>query len=121
VGIGGFGVTQLALAPQETLLLACVLLFAAGISFTLWMSNTQSILQLTSPDHLRGRVLSLWLFAFAGSAPIGGLLAGWLTDVGGTELSFTVGGLASLAVAGMMLARPWHTHAQRVPAERLAA
>jgi MFS family permease len=106
-GISGFGVAQLALAPQETLVVACVLLFAAGVSFTLWMSNTQSLLQLTSPDHLRGRVLSLWLFAFAGSAPIGGLLAGWLTDVGGTGLSFTVGGLASLAVAAAMLARPW--------------
>jgi MFS family permease len=106
-GIGGFGFAQLALAPQETLAVACVLLFAAGVSFTLWMSNTQSILQLTSPDHMRGRVLSLWLFAFAGSAPIGGLLAGWLTDVGGTALSFSVGGVASLAVAAVMLARPW--------------
>jgi MFS family permease len=108
-GMVGFGVAQLALAPQETLAVACVLLFAAGVSFTLWMSNTQSILQLTTPDHLRGRVLSLWLFAFAGSAPLGGLIAGWLTDVGGTALSFTVGGVASLVVAAAMLARPWHT------------
>jgi MFS family permease len=107
LGMGGFGVAQLALAPQETLLIACVLLFVAGVSFTLWMSNTQSILQLTSPDHLRGRVLSLWLFAFAGSAPIGGLISGWLTDLGGTELTFTVGGVASLMVAAVMLARPW--------------
>ena len=116
-GVGGFGVAQLALAPQETMIVACVLLFAAGVSFTLWMSNTQSILQLTSPDHMRGRVLSLWLFAFAGSAPVGGLIAGWLTDVGGTALSFTVGGVASLLVAAVMLARPWQ---QLVPAGRLA-
>ena len=31
-----------------------------------------------APDHLRGRVVSLYLWAFAGLAPIGGLLAGWL-------------------------------------------
>jgi MFS family permease len=116
-GMVGFGVAQLALAPQKTMVVACALLFVAGISFTLWMSNTQSILQMTAPDHLRGRVLSLWLFAFAGSAPIGGLLAGWLTDVGGTELSFTVGGVASLMVAAAMLARPWQ---KLVPAQRLA-
>jgi MFS family permease len=116
-GMVGFGVAQLALAPQKTMVVACALLFVAGISFTLWMSNTQSILQMTAPDHLRGRVLSLWLFAFAGSAPIGGLLAGWLTDVGGTELSFTVGGVASLMVAAAMLARPWQ---KLVPAGRLA-
>jgi MFS family permease len=117
LGMIGFGVAQLALAPQKTMVVACALLFVAGISFTLWMSNTQSILQMTAPDHLRGRVLSLWLFAFAGSAPIGGLLAGWLTDVGGTELSFTVGGVASLMVAAAMLARPWQ---KLVPAGRLA-
>jgi MFS family permease len=117
-GVGGFGLAQLALAPQETMIVACVLLFTAGVSFTLWMSNTQSILQLTSPDHMRGRVLSLWLFAFAGSAPFGGLLAGWLTDVGGTALSFSVGGLTSVAVAGVMLARPWQ---KLLPAGRLAS
>jgi MFS family permease len=116
-GVGGFGVAQLALAPQETMFVACVLLFVAGVSFTMWMSNTQSILQLTSPDHLRGRVLSLWLFAFAGSAPVGGLVAGWLTDIGGTALSFTVGGLASLLVAAVMLVRPWQS---LMPARRLA-
>jgi MFS family permease len=117
VGMVGFGVAQLALALQETLAVACVLLFAAGVSFTLWMANTQSILQLTTPDHLRGRVLSLWLFAFAGSAPLGGLVAGWLTEVGGTALSFSVGGVASLLVAAAMLARPWQKLA---PVGRLA-
>jgi MFS family permease len=117
LGMGGFGIAQLALAPQETFVVACVLLFIAGVSFTLWMSNTQSLLQLTAPDHLRGRILSLWLFAFAGSAPLGGLVAGWLTDIGGTELSFAVGGVASLLVAAAMLARPWQRLA---PAGRLA-
>ena len=63
-----------------------------GVCFTLWTANSQSLLQLSAPDHLRGRVLSLWLFAFAGLAPLGGLLAGWLADVGGTSLAFYVAG-----------------------------
>ena len=33
-----------------------------------------------------------------GSRPIGGLLAGWLTDVGGTPLAFAVAGLTGLAM-----------------------
>ena len=49
-------------------------------------------------NHLRGRVLSLYLLAFAGAAPIGGLLSGWLADIGGTELAFGVAGLAGLAM-----------------------
>ena len=75
-GLGGFSVALLALAPQRNVVLAAMLLYAVGVCFTLWTANSQSILQLRAPDHLRGRVLSLWLFSFAGLAPLGGLLAG---------------------------------------------
>ncbi len=102
-GTGGFSVALLALAPQTSVWICGLLLFATGICFTLWTSNSQSILQLTAPDHLRGRVLSLWLLAFGGFAPVGGLLAGWLSDVGGTELAFRVAGLAGLAMTAVGL------------------
>ncbi len=97
-GTGGFSITLLALAPQHTVWVCAALLFVTGVCFTLWTSNSQSILQLTAPDHLRGRVVSLWLLSFAGFAPLGGLLAGWLADVGGTDLAFSVAGVAGLAV-----------------------
>jgi MFS family permease len=102
-GTGGFSLTLLALAPQHTVVACGLLLFLTGISFTLWTSNSQSILQLSAPDHLRGRVLSLWLLAFAGAAPLGGLLAGWLAEVGGTELAFGVAGVAGLAMTAFGL------------------
>ncbi len=98
LGAGGFSLTLLVLAPQGTVLASALLLFATGVCFTLWTSNSQSILQLTAPDHLRGRVLSLYLFAFAGLAPLGGLLAGWLAAVGGTELAFLVAGVTGLVM-----------------------
>jgi MFS family permease len=97
LGMAGFSTTLLLLAPVRSVALAGVLLFATGLSFTLWTSNANSILQLSAPDALRGRVVSLFLFAFAGFAPLGGLLAGWLVDMGGTELSFAVSGLTGLA------------------------
>jgi MFS family permease len=82
---------------MDTVVACAVLLYVVGVCFTLWTANSQSLLQLSAPDHLRGRVLSLWLFAFAGLAPLGGLLAGWLADVGGTSLAFYVaGGTGSL-------------------------
>ncbi len=95
-GTAGFSICLLVLAAQTTVIACAALLFLTGICFTLWMSNTQSILQLTAPDHLRGRVLSVFLLAFGGLAPFGGLLAGWLAHVGGTQLAFTVGGLSGL-------------------------
>ena len=76
-----------------------------GLCFSVWTANSQSILQLTAPDRLRGRVLGLYLFAFAGLTPIGGLLAGWLADVGGTELAFAVAGVCGLAVTAYAVVR----------------
>jgi MFS family permease len=98
-GTAGFSLSLLALAPVTTVWLAAALLFVTGSSFSLWTSNANAILQLRAPDHLRGRVVSLYLWAFAGLAPIGGLFAGWLTEVGGTQLAFTVAGGTGLAMA----------------------
>lgn len=104
-GSAGFSLALLALAPLASVWAAAILLFVIGFFFISWTSNSQSIIQLTAPDHLRGRVLSLYLFAFGGFAPLGGLLSGWLSDVGGTELAFAVAGLSCLAVTVYATAR----------------
>jgi CO dehydrogenase/acetyl-CoA synthase alpha subunit len=49
--------------------------------------------------------VSLYLWAFAGLAPVGGLLAGWLCEVGGTQLSFAVAGATGLAMAALAARR----------------
>ena len=100
-GTGGFSLALLALAPVATVWACALLLFVTGVCFTLWTSNANAILQLRAPDHLRGRVVSLYLWAFAGLAPVGGMLAGWLCDVGGTQLSFTVAGVTGLAMTAL--------------------
>jgi MFS family permease len=107
-GAAGFGVLALALAPVDNAFLAGALLFAVGISFTLFTANANALVQLGAPDVLRGRMIALYLFAFVGLAPAGGLLTGWLVAVGGTELAFTVAGITSLAaisVASVLRAR----------------
>jgi MFS family permease len=120
-GSAGFSTTLLALAPETTVWPAAVLLFLTGICFTTWTTSSQSIIQLAAPDHLRGRVLSLYLFAFGGLAPVGGLLAGWLSDLGGTRLAFFVAGIACLAMTAYA-AVAWPRPAAREAAEeRLAA
>jgi hypothetical protein len=44
-------------------------------------------------------VLSLYYYAWNGLAPLGGLIVGWLSATGGTELAFAVAGAAGLAMA----------------------
>jgi MFS family permease len=98
-GLSGFSLAMLALAPLHTVWVCAVLLFLLGGSFTLLTANANALVQLGVPGYLRGRVVGLYLFAFAGLAPVGGLVAGWLVDVGGTELAFTVAGLTGAASA----------------------
>jgi MFS family permease len=105
IGAIGFGAGEVALAPQHSLYIVCALLFAIGIFYTLWGTNALSVLQLEAPEHLRGRAASLYFFAFLGGAPLGGLFAGWLTAVGGTELAFFIGGTVSLGMAALGVAR----------------
>ena len=50
-------------------------------------------------------MLGLYLFAFAGFSPVGGLLAGSLADLGGTELAFGTAGVAGLVATALALAR----------------
>jgi MFS family permease len=98
-GAVGFSLAMLALSLVETVPAALVLLFVLGVSFSLFTASANALVQLAAPDHLRGRVISLYLFAFAGLAPIGGLVAGWLAEQGGTPLAFGVSGLTGLAAA----------------------
>src|ERR671934_976760 len=76
-GAGGMGLAELVLAPQHSLVPAVALLFVAGVCFTLYTSNSNSVLQLRAPDHLRGRMIGFYYFAFNGLAPLGGILTGW--------------------------------------------
>jgi MFS family permease len=108
IGTAAFGVLALALAPVQDPFLAAVVLFGIGVSFTLFTANANALVQLAAPDHLRGRLIGLYLFAFLGLAPVGGLLAGWLADIGGTSLAFAVAGvtaLVSIAIANGMRTR----------------
>ncbi|MDQ3121830.1 MAG: MFS transporter [Actinomycetota bacterium] len=120
-GATGFGVLALALAPVVDAVLAGVLLFAVGISFTLFTANANALVQLGAPDHLRGRMIGLYLFAFVGLAPIGGLLTGWLADLGGTQLAFSVAGITSLLTIGVASLRRARSSAAIRPAASRAS
>jgi MFS family permease len=98
LGAGGFGVCELLLAPVHGVAAASVLLFVCGVFFTSYTANANASIQLASPDHLRGRVLGLYYYAWNGLAPIGAVLVGWLCDRGGTELAFGVGGICAIAM-----------------------
>ena len=89
--------SELLLAPVHSPILAGALLFLTGAGFTAWSANANASMQLAAPDRLRGRIIAIYFYAFNGTGPIAGLLAGWLCARGGTELAFAVAGVAGLA------------------------
>lgn len=57
-------------------------------------------LQVTTPDHLRGRVMSVHILFFDGSLPLGYVLIGWLTDAYGPAAALLAGAGLGLLVTG---------------------
>lgn len=105
---GGFGAAQLAVAYLHSIPLVSAALFATGIFYTLYTSNSNALVQLATPGFLQGRVGGLYNYAFIATGPFGSLLVGWLSERGGTGLAFAVGGAASLAMTIYGIATaPW--------------
>src|SRR5262249_29388162 len=57
-------------------LLGMVFLFFTGFSMVTFVSVINSLVQSAVPEHMRGRAMSLFVFAFGGCMPFGNLLAG---------------------------------------------
>jgi MFS family permease len=96
-GAAVFTGAELLLGPARNEFVAGLLLFFVGAGFTAWSANSNASMQLAAPDRLRGRIIGLYFYAFNGTGPLGGLLAGWLCAQGGTELAFVVAGIVGLA------------------------
>jgi MFS family permease len=99
-GIALFGLAELAIAPLHDVTAVGALLFLCGVCFTTYTSSSNAAVQLQTPDHIRGRVLGIYMYAWNGPLPIASPLIGWLCAVGGTELAFTFGGTCALLAAG---------------------
>jgi MFS family permease len=127
LGATAFGICELLIAPVHSTVLAGVLLFICGIAFTSYTANSNTAIQLASPDHIRGRVLGLYYYAWNGLAPLGALIVGWMCDRGGTELAFAAGGTSVIvmSVLGALAVKPPRRfiprRIQAEPAEQIAA
>jgi len=91
-----FGVSLLALAASTALWFSIPVLLAVGYGMITGMAGCNTLLQSLVPDHLRGRVMSLYTLFFLGMAPIGSLMAGALAAHLGTPLTIAAGGIGAI-------------------------
>jgi MFS family permease len=76
-----FGALIAAFALSRVLWVSSALLFLAGGALIVVFSMTASLVQLLVPDHLRGRVVSIYMVAFRGGMPLGSLAGGYAASL----------------------------------------
>ena len=83
-----------------------------GVGFCMVANNAtgNTIIQSYVPDHLRGRLMSVWSLVLVGLAPFGSFFTGWLAAATNASLAISVGALICLAAALIIVPQMlgWH-------------
>lgn len=87
----GYASFVVAFANSRVLLLSIVTLFASATMNTLFVTVTNSMFQLSAPDHLRGRIMAVRTFIH-GLSPIGLSITGMAAELWGAQTGVMVGG-----------------------------
>jgi len=107
-----------ALSAFRSVAIAAVLMFLIGISGVLFMTTANTRLQLLVPDHLRGRVMGMYMLLFVGTTPIGSILIGQVAEHLGVRPA--VLSMAGLCAIGLVVGFAYARGTRRGPAPEAA-
>ena len=88
------GISLFLFSYSTSFWLSAALLLPCGYSMMLQMACSNTLIQTIVPDHLRGRVMSLYSMMFMGMAPFGAFFGGALANRIGAPMTVRVGGIA---------------------------
>jgi MFS family permease len=97
-----FSLLLVAIAASRSVWLAAPLVLGAGFFSMLMINTINATVQANVTDALRGRVMSFYVTVFAGSAPLGGLFAGFVAETWGTPAAFLTGAVLSVATVAVV-------------------
>jgi predicted MFS family arabinose efflux permease len=84
-------------------LAAFIFFILAGYCMTTALASSNTTLQLKSPDDLRGRIMSVYSLVVGGTAPIGSLYTGAMTEGIGVSKTFLINGMLGLAAMSLII------------------
>ncbi|HWI62620.1 MAG TPA: MFS transporter [Symbiobacteriaceae bacterium] len=96
-------VASISMRFVTTAWVAAIALFFIGFGMIQFLTSSNTKVQMAAPDHLRGRVMSLYVLANAGTAPLGSLYMGAVTEAFGASTGFLVGGSLGLIAIGLLM------------------
>lgn len=114
-GLGLFAIGTAAAAWAPSLILFAVALAIVGFFAQLFMTNANSMVQLSTAPEMRGRVMALYSAVFMGGTPIGAPLVGFVANALNARWGVMVACVATLLAFGAGLM--WWVRARR--AERM--
>ena len=93
------GAAMAAFALSTSILASCVTLFLFGGAMIGAFTMVSSLVQLITPNEMRGRVMSVYNCAFRGGMPMGNLLSGWLVPMFTAPVVLGINGIVLIAMA----------------------
>ncbi len=88
--------------------LSMIILVGAGLGFMIQNATSNTLIQLSVPDELRGRVMSVYMIVFQGFFPLGSLMAGTIAEHFTIPIGAAFGGSVALAAGLVWLWRAPH-------------
>ena len=92
-------------AFSRSLPMSLIIGFMAGACIVGVISLYSSLVQMATPDAMRGRVMSIFMLAFRGGMPLGNLIAGWVAQRWSITVALAINGVLLATVALSVIAR----------------
>ena len=108
------GLLDIVVGLSGSLAIGLVAMAAIGLAGVLLTTHANTLIQLSAPDHLRGRVMALYVTVHSGALPVGGVIFGGIAGAIGPAGSLAIGGLCTIAV-GLLAAVVRSTGARDLP------
>jgi MFS family permease len=75
---------------------AAALLYVVGFATMVQFGSTNTLIQMMTPDRLRGRAISAYSMMYMGMTPIGSMAAGFVAEHIGARITIAAGGFFCL-------------------------
>ena len=100
-----YGILIIAFSVSRIVWLSEILLFFTGAALMVVFSTVTSLVQMTAPNEMRGRVMSIYMLAFRGGMPLGSLVSGWVATLTSAPTVLIMNGVLLSIVAAWFLLR----------------
>ncbi len=106
IGMLTFGIFLLVFAFSKIFILSLIAQIGIGVAFLTTNSSINTSLQLAAPPEIRGRVMSLFIWAFLGLSPFGSFAIGSMAKLIGSPLAVAINATILVVAAVVLFLRP---------------